>query len=134
MKLLSLLRGLIAATLMVAVLIVYGLGSVVTFEIKHHHHADGAHHHTGQDHLLVHHDDASHHAPLSVPDGEEENDDDPVEPHSHHVSLGVDGPFVCASGCSSSLPAEIKDSLDFETGKHCPDSPCYDLIKPPQLG
>jgi hypothetical protein len=127
-------RGVIAATLMVSVLIVHGLGSFVTFEIKHHHHADGEHHHCGQELLLAHHDDASHHDPSRMPDGGHEDDDDPAGSHSHSASLGVDGPLVCAFDCSSSLPAEIKGALDFHTGDYYPDSPCYDLLKPPQLG
>jgi hypothetical protein len=134
MKLLSMFRGLIAATLMVSVLIAYGLGSFVTFEIEHHHHANGDHHHTGQEHLLVHHDDASHHDPVNAPDGEQEGDDDPAGSHSHSFSFGVDGPFACPSGCSASPLGESDRSLDFHNGGHCPDDPCYDLIKPPQLG
>ena len=131
----SIMHKVLGAILMASVLLVYGIGSVLTVEFEHHHHAEDQHDHVGAELLLVHHDDGSHHEPVNSPCNEQGDDDDsaPGSSHSHGVSLGVDAPAAWLGFTNGYMPPQSGRALRFPAREAYPDGPSFDLIKPPQL-
>ncbi len=119
--------------LIIIVTFVYVLGSraVVVFEHSHEMAEGHAHHHTNDE--SGHGDHSHEHESPSEESKDQEPGGEP-DRHSHVVALGVDVPFV-ASGF-----ADVRDVAWTDTGFSLPDpdalpeSPCFPLIMPPQLG
>lgn len=130
------MRGILHSLLVIAITLVYGVGSQMVVEIEHSHDLHDHHGHCHAD-LAPEHD---HHHPHDhdsgpVPDDSEDHEQG-GEPHhhSHTVALGAEVPMV-----GLSFPGGVSlgwTSLrSFLPGREpCPDGPCFPLIKPPQLG
>lgn len=122
------MRKFLETTLMVSILLVYGISPAFTMEIEHHHASDGDHHHCFLDWLFACDDDEHHHH--DSPDHSHEGEDGS---HSHVLFAGSAG--HAAKWTAGSFPAPPGPSLAprTELGQLCPDSPTYGLLKPPQL-
>ncbi len=121
--------------LIIVVTFVYVLGSRVTVEIHHSHEAVAghAHHRTDVDAGHGSHSHEHESPPASEAPGDENRGGEP-DHHSHFVALGTDVPFIAASfpqlrGASWTSGGPVLPDPDL-----CPESPCFTLIKPPQLG
>ncbi|MFK7911610.1 MAG: hypothetical protein AB8F34_13565 [Akkermansiaceae bacterium] len=130
------LRTVLHYVLAISIIMVYGFGSVVAFEIKHSHehvHAAETEH---SDHS--HHDHHHHgHEPLNDPaenqneQGEDQQEDPHSSSHSHFVSIdagtminGTEPVFLISENRASHFFVRLDNG--------CPDGPCFSLIKPPQ--
>ena len=121
------MRVILQALLIIAVSFGTVLGSAVVVEIEHSHEVD-----TGHDHQHGEHDHHSHED--ETPSPAEHSHDGEEHSHSHVVSVGADVPFVAPDlPIAETISSEILVNL-LPTSDQFPDGPCFDLIKPPQLG
>lgn len=123
--------------LFLAVTFAYVLGSHVVIEFEHSHEkvAGHPHHHPNESGK---HGDPSHshgHDPVPLSEDPENGDhDDEPRPHSHVTTLGADAPFIAPAVAHLRALAPTGVVFLFPEPDACPDSPCFSLIKPPQLG
>jgi hypothetical protein len=114
--------------LIIIVTFVYVLGSraVVVFEHSHEMTEGHAHHHGNDD------DSHGHECPIGSSQDEEPSGD--PDSHSHVVALGVDVPFVASGFADVRAVAWTDTGLSLPDADKLPESPCFPLIMPPQLG
>ncbi len=115
--------------LAISVTMVYVVGLQFTVEFEHSHHVHGDH---GHSHVAdsSEHDHHHHHDPAPSDD---ESRDTPHR-HSHSVTVGMDMPSAPAVHLEMGLDSWTRHDYFQRGSEPCPDGPCFDLIKPPQLG
>lgn len=116
--------------LIIIVTFVYVLGSraVVVFEHSHDTAEGHAHHHTNDES-----GNGGHSHGHETPSEGQEPGDEP-DSHSHVVALGVDVPFVASGFVDVRAVAWTDTGLSLPDADKLPESPCFPLIMPPQLG
>jgi hypothetical protein len=126
------MRSFLKSLLFVAVTFVYVLGSraVVIFEHSHEMAESHSHHHTNDDSGNGGH---SHGHGHETPSEGQEPGGEP-DSHSHVVALGVDVPFVASGFADVRAVAWTDTGLSLPDADKLPESPCFPLIMPPQLG
>jgi hypothetical protein len=133
------IRSTIHAVLIFAVGLFCCLGSSYTYEVKHDHAHFDEHCNSydlvcdySSDHGHSHDDDDDH----EKSDGDDNHSHDPNDrSHSHTHLVSIDLPAACLAKVPSTQFAHMaKYSFSPHVSDTAPDGPCYDLIKPPQLG
>lgn len=139
------IRSVVHAVLIFAVGLFCCLGSSYTYEVKHDHaHSDehcdsynltcdysSDHGHSHDDGHNDHHGDDDH----EKSDGDDHHSHDPSDrSHSHTHLVSIDLPAAYLAKVPTTQFSHMAKCSFSRVSDTAPDGPCYDLIKPPQLG